>query len=304
MALPQRRWAAVAALAVCAAVASPRLWADNIPLGGAANYAVLYEGVGGHNLSITNVTINGSVGVGGTGVVQFSGPSTIAGNLDFAAADTSQFHNTNGSNVGPSSVNYSVSGVTSALSTVNTLSSNLAGLGASLVINGTQTIDESSGTLEVVNGVTYYVFNVTSYSENNGDVVTIVSNGTGAPVVLNFGFNANTNLGGDVTLTGLNPDQVLWNFSSSSSQNVNLNNNASSFGLPLAFQGDILGPNDCLSLTNANLDGRVLGGDSCDMQIVSGTTINAPTTVPEPSTWTMLAGALALLAFSLKRRLV
>jgi len=81
---------------------------------------------------------------------------------------------------------------------------------------------------------------------------------------------------------------------------VSLNNNASSFPLPLAFQGIILAPNDVLSLTNANLNGRVFGGDSSDMQIVSGVTINAPASpvspasVPEPSSVVLLLTILAL----------
>jgi hypothetical protein len=93
-------------------------------------YAVLYEGTGGHSLSISNVTINGNVGVRGTGVVQFSGPGTINDRLDFS--DTSfggQYNNTNGMNVGPTSVNYSVGAVTNALNKVNNLSSSFVGLG-------------------------------------------------------------------------------------------------------------------------------------------------------------------------------
>ena len=150
-------------------------------LGGAANYAVLYTGTGGHNLSISNVIVNGNVGVGGTGAVQFSGPGTVGGVLNFSAANTGQYSNSNGSNVGPTHVNYSVAAVTSALSTVTNLSSSLAGLGTSspLAINGTQTINESTGQLDTVNGVTYRVFNVTSYSENNGKVVTINGDGSG-----------------------------------------------------------------------------------------------------------------------------
>ena len=62
---------------------------------------MLYEGNGGHNLQVTNVTINGNVGVGGTGHVQFNGPGTIGGRLDFSAANTGQYANNNGSNVGP-----------------------------------------------------------------------------------------------------------------------------------------------------------------------------------------------------------
>lgn len=268
--------------------------ADSLPLGNAANYAVLYEGTGGHNLQITNVSIGGNVGVGGTGVVQYNGPGTITGRLDFSAANLGQFSNNNGSNVGPTSVNYNQSVVTSALTTVNNLSSSLSGLGAGLTINGNQTINESAGQLDTVNGVNYRIFNVTSYNEGDGNLLTINGDGSGAPVVLNFAFNSNVNLGGDVSLVGngLSDDQVLWNFTSSG-KNISLNNNASSFPLPLAFHGDILAPNDAISLVNANLDGRVLGGDSSDMQIVSGDHITAPTVMaPTPSA---LWGALAIL---------
>jgi hypothetical protein len=116
---------------------------------------------------------------------------------------------------------------------VNNLSSTLGGLaGASIAINGTQTINASNGELATINGVNYEVFNVTSYSENNGNVLTV--NGNGDVVVFNFGFNSNVNLGGDVTLSGLTDDQLLWNFTTSG-KNISLNNNASSFPLPLAF---------------------------------------------------------------------
>ena len=79
-------------------------YCDSAPLGTASNYVVLYEGTGGHNLQITNVNINGNIGVGGTGVVQFNGPATINGQVDFSASAAGQFHNNNGANVGPTSV--------------------------------------------------------------------------------------------------------------------------------------------------------------------------------------------------------
>ena len=268
-----------------------------IPLGDAADYAILYTGTGGHNLQITNVTIDGNVGVGGAGKVQFSGPGTIAGRLDFSAANTGQFSNGNSKNVGPTSVNYSVSAVTTALGTVNSLSSSLGGVGNNLAINGTQSISESAGLLDTIGGVAYRIFNVTSYSESNGNLVTITGDGSGDPVVFNFGYNSNVNLGGDVALAGgLTDDQVLWNFTTSG-KNISLNNNASSYP-SLAYQGIILAPNDAISLDNSNLDGRVFGGGSGDLSIVSGDKIVDP--VPEPATLCLLGlGGIGLL---LRRR--
>ena len=161
--------AAVGLSAACLIV--PYAFADGFSLGDAANYAVLYEGTGGHNLSISNVTINGNVGVGGTGVVQFSGPGTVGGELDFSAGNTSQYHNTNGMNVGPTSVNYNVAAVAAALATVNALSTTLGGeAGTVISISGNQTINASSGKLDAAGNE---VFTVTSYSEGNGNVLTI-----------------------------------------------------------------------------------------------------------------------------------
>ncbi len=121
------------------------------------------------------------------------------------------------------------------------------------------------------------MFTVTSYSENNGQNFTINGDGSGDPVVLNFGpTTGNINLGGDVALTGngLNDDKVIWNFTNSNHA-VSLNNNASSYP-SVAFHGIILAPNDPISVVNANLSGRVFGGGNQDMQIVSGDTIHAP----------------------------
>lgn len=117
--------------------------------------------------------------------------------------------------------------------------------------------------------------------------------------MFNFLFNSNVNLGGDVVLNGLSTDQVLFNFATSG-KNVSLNNNQSSFPLPAAFMGIILAPNDVINVTNANLDGRVFGGDSQDMQIVSGDRINItpvtpPPPVPEPMTLVLFGSGIAAL---------
>jgi hypothetical protein len=174
--------AALAALFLLV-LAVPSTHANKVNIGvSASQYAVLYEGTGGHNLQITNVTINGNVGVGGTGKVQDSGPSAVNGRLDFSAANTGQFSGAPG-DTGPTSINYSVAAVTTALNNVNSLNSSLAGLGNGLAISGNQTINESAGQLDTVGGITYRVFNITSYSENDGKLVIINGDGSGDPVV-------------------------------------------------------------------------------------------------------------------------
>jgi hypothetical protein len=271
-------------------------------LGDAANYVVLYEGTGGHNLQITNVTVNGNIGVGGTGVVQDNGPSTINGRLDFSAANIGQFHNNNGANVGPSGVNYNVMAVSNGLDTINSLSATLSGeAGSGLAINGNQTINLAGCTHTDAFG--NCVFHVTSYHENDGNMLTINGDGVHNGVV--FDFSGGLNLGGDVTLTGgLTPDMVAWNFTGSG--NVQLNTNASSYR-NAAFQGIILAPNNAISLVNANLNGRAFGGDSQDMQIVSGTTIVPPppsqiTAAPEAGTLWLLGMGLIGIGGFLRRR--
>src|SRR5215831_5160456 len=105
------RSAAVGAVAALGAACL----ADQVNIGPALNYAVLFQGGGTNTLQVTNVTINGNVGVAHTGHMTDSGPSTITGRIDFAAANTGQFSNNNGSNFIGGSVNYNVSDAATAM---------------------------------------------------------------------------------------------------------------------------------------------------------------------------------------------
>lgn len=291
------RWGILSFLALLLALASePFCSASTIPLGNAANYAVLYEGSGG-SLQVTNVTTNGNVGVGGTGAVQFSGPGTITGELDFSAGNSGQYQSTNPGNKGPSSVNYNVSAVSSALSTVNSLNSslNVAGTSEHINLSGSGqslTINQSAGTLRTINGVTYSVFTVSSFIFNNGTTLTINGNGSGDPVV--FDFSSGGQFGGTIDLTGgLTSDQVLFNLNGT----LQINDNGAT------EYGDFLDPNGTIQVTHSVVDGRILGGNS-SMQIVSGDTVTVPVAMAESGAFEELSMIMLVLgaAVTVQRR--
>src|SRR5215471_13782552 len=57
------------------------------------NFAVLYTGGGGNQLMLSQGTINGSIGVAGTGTLKANGSGSINGNIYFSAPDTGQLSN-------------------------------------------------------------------------------------------------------------------------------------------------------------------------------------------------------------------
>src|SRR4029077_18421348 len=206
----------------------------------------------------------------------------------------SQFSSSNGSNMftGP---NYGVAGVTSALNFLNSLNTTLGGETGTNVSIGTGggknlTITARAGVFHGSDSV----FNVTSFNTTNGNTLTI--NGDGVhDVVLNFiGLSANFN--NQVVLNGLSGDQVLYNFVGGSGltggPTLQINDNGHNHPTNLV-QGDFLDPNGAISVVNTNLLGRVFGGDTHDMQIVSGDTINTPHVPDGGSAFALLGVALA-----------
>jgi hypothetical protein len=322
-----RPFARVGPFAVAALLASSVGVRAGFVLGDASQYALLFQGGAGNTLQITNVTTNttgggtgvaagqgggiGNIGVGHTGKVSLSGPGTISGNLDIAAANNGQV--TGGGVTIKGSTSFGVGLVASALNTVNALNVTLGALpGAHVAVNGNTTIHASAGMFSG-SGAGYtnvLVFDVSSFSLNNGQTLTINGDGLGDAVVLNF--TSSTNFHGNVVLTGgLTPDDVLFNFVGGSgltggpTLDINNGGGSPSNGSYLS-QGIFLDPNGPISVVNSNVLGRVFGGDSHDFQYVSGSNITAPTpgtAVPAPSTVALaLAGAVPLGLLAVLRR--
>ena len=291
-------------------------FADGFNIGAASNFAILYEGNGGHTLQVTNVTLYGNIGIGGTGHMTDSGPSTFyapgsttpgTGSVYFSAGNTGQFSNNNAADKysGPF---YNTSSVTSALNTVNALNAQLGALsGHSIAISGTMTINANSGNLSTnANCLNCRVFTVTSFNTTNSNVVTI--NGTANQwVVINITKSINFN--NQVVLTGgITSDHVIWNMvggaNATGGPTLQINTNASSHPNQAA-QGIFLDPNGPISLTNANINGRVFGGDSHDFQFVSGTTVRQPkptSPTPEPGSMALFGSGLLVVAGAVRRR--
>ena len=285
------------------------------------NYIVLYEGGSSTaKLSINNFgttgTWIGDIGVAGVGKFAATGPGTLNGNVDFAAANTGQATINNTTING--TVNYNVVGVQAAMSALNMLSSNLGaqvGSGTALTINttSTQTVLASNGFLSGNNRL----FTVSSINTNNGQNLIIKGDGS-----QNVVFNVNT-LGsaqfhgnillqdlsgkflGDPGYSGLFPDQVLFNLHTGAT--LDINNNGNNAHPNNVIEATFLDPLGSVSMVNTRLDGRIFGGDCSNMQLVSGDTIRlpalGPAAAPEPSTAILaLCGAMPLLLSLVRRR--
>jgi hypothetical protein len=264
-------------------------------IGEADDYALLFQGAGNNTLQITNVTINGNVGVANTGQATDSGPSTINGEIDFAAADTGQFSNNNGGNVITGGVHYNVTAVATAMTYVNNLSQTLfSDVGTNVGIANGTTINSSSGTVFNVNGFNVHVFDATSFQNSNATGLTIHGSASDY-VAINLNGLGNIQFHGAITLTGgILPDHIIFNLGGGNytthtgAASLDINNNGGAAGFA---RGVFLDPNGAVSVVNALINqGSVFGGDSHDFQYVSGSEIFAPTTVPDSGSTALLLG--------------
>jgi len=309
------------------------------------NYIIVYEGNLGHTLSINNFGTpgdrvwNGDIGIAGTGKLQATGPGTLNGSINFAAGDSNQAGISNTTING--SVNYGVGYTQTIMNNMNTLSYILgqqAGSGTSLVINTSsdQTVLASTGSLQSItgggvgSGSVFRLFNVTSVNSGNGENLIIKAD-SNTNVVLDVNTPGDAQFHGNILLqdlsgkffgdsgyAGITPDQLLVNLYGGSAlvggDKLDANNNGNDAHPANIIYGTFLDPNGAISMVNTRFTGRVFGGDTTNMQIVSGDTIDLPpgggggSSQPTPlpaSVWTglTLMGALGV-AYRLRRRSV
>jgi hypothetical protein len=269
-------------------------------LDGGANFAVLFEGAGGNALQFNNGTISGDIGIAGTGQLQLSGGAAntiIDGNARFAGPVN---------HTGTAGTDFAINGsfigndptVQSAMNSLNTLNSTLgAENGTSVAINigngGSQTINASSGMLDVSGN---RVFTVSSLSFVNGATLTL--NGSASDyMVLNIAFSPS--FGGTINLAGgITSDHVLFNFVGGSGQTGGPTLTISSNGA--IEEGTFLDPNGNIQMNHSVLEGRLFGGDTHNLSVVSGASIYAP--VPEPATLPLASLAAAMLIILRRRK--
>ena len=272
-----------------------------INLGEAANYGLLFEGLGGKTYTQTNVDFTGNIGIGNNGLAALNGPGTIIGSVDFSAPDTGQ---RSGNIIPTGGVNYNVAAVTSALNTVNALNTQLG------LINGTDVAITNSMTISVGTGVlasgagfnNVRFFDVTSYTLGNNRTLILDGDAAGDSVVLNF--TGNTNFNGQVVLMGgLTADQVIFNWKGGSGgtggPTLSINNQGDAAHPDNNIQGIFLNPNGTISINSTRMNlGRIFGGDTANLNFTNSTFFSP---VAEPSAL-ILAGVGVLLCSAMKVR--
>jgi len=267
---------------------------------GAYQFAVLSESTVPQT-NFNTGTITGDVGIGSPGQFTMSNAS-LTGSIFFSGASNTTGLTPDpdpGANPGPFTVSgggtvtggvfINSAAVTSALAAINSYSQTLASeAGTSVTITSGGSLMASAGTLDAFGN---RVFTVTPVNFPNG---AFTINGSASDfVVLNNPSGGNWH--GQILLAGgITSDHVVindgfGNFTThTGGTTLDVNTNG------LVTNGIFLDPNGAMSAVHTNIQGRFWGGDTQNMQIVSGAHLTAPAVpaVPEPASLLLLGAGL------------
>ena len=276
-------------------------------LGDASNFAVLYEGNGGNTLNYNNSNLTGNLGIGcgtvavpcsgaTTGAFKGSSPGTITGTVEFAAANYGQYDQ--GGLTITGGATYNDVNVATDLNNLNSLSQKYGGeAGSATTIQNGGSLTASSGVVDTDGN---HVFTAAMSSFDAGTTFTI--NGTAADyVVINIADTKGHGFNGSVVLSGgITSDHVLFNLTkgdySTLSGGDTLTISTSCASQSCATNGIFLDPNGDFQINHSVLDGRIFGGDTANVSIVSGADIVAPPAqTPEPACFGLLSAGLVAL---------
>ena len=262
-----------------------------------SQYGII-AGPGTNSMQFSNSTFNGNVATDnptttpGGNYVQFSS-GTIIGNFSFVGLPQTNLGAGTliGSRIGNDS------GVSTAYNSIAALSNTFAGE-AGTPFSGAGTLNASNGTVDPSGN---FVFTTTASNFLNAGALVI--NGTaGQNVVLNVTGNNNVQINkNSLALTGgLTPDNVFINITGNGGQIGLLGINALNSGV--VVNGIIVGLNDKFNVDNMTVNGRIIGGDNQDFQLVSGFNLNSPPPVPEPVAVVSLLGLAGMGLIGMVRR--
>ena len=236
-------------------------------LGGAANYGVLTDPSIHSFQSTSDSFYTGNIGIANTGGANQASPQVqwagvLTGNIDFAGL--TNITNTNGIS---GTVTPNVAAVNTAFNTMSTLSATLgAEAGTPLTLTGSaQTINASAGTLDASGNRVF--------TAGSGFVVKgpLTINGSASDyVVINIPSGQTAKFSDAITLTGgITDDHVLYNILGTGNEIGGAANKATVHGV-------IVGINRKFNMDAVTIDGRVIGGDSTNFQLVSNFRLVAP----------------------------
>jgi hypothetical protein len=192
--------------------------------------------------------------------------------------------------------------VASALTTVNSLSQALAlESGTAINVAGGGLINASSGVLDT-NG--NRVFTATINSNFTAGTTFTITGTASQHVVINIPSTGGHGFDGSIVLAGgITSDQVLFNFDGGNYTTLTGGDTLTISTNGFTTTGSFLDPNGEIQINNHSvLDGRLFGGDTQNMAIVSGATIVAPAAVPGPVAGAWLTGPRGCMSRSFRTR--